>query len=174
MKNNIVIRQSKNTDLTFLADIEKSAAKKFAVFFADNPDQFKNFSEFDDSTLDHRILVQAHEEKNLYVATDQDIPVGFLAARLMGQMTYIEELSVVFEYQGGGIGKKLMNHFMAQNDYIGLTTDKTIPWNKDFYLKLGFKEVSCDACPNFLKEILLQERKKHSNPENRMAMIYRR
>lgn len=171
------IRLSKADDLQYLADVERSAAKKFTLFFQDNPSHPSMCQgDWDDAILEHEILVDAYGNKTLWVVEDKGKVVGFLAATVVDEMLHIEELSVSFDCQGQGMGKKLVVHVIEEaNDkkYVGLslTTDKTIPWNKPFYQKMNFEEVDLENCPDGLYQTLLKEKKYHDKPENRIAMV---
>ncbi len=164
------IRLSKRDDLSYLAGVERSAAKRFVLYF-------DNDTSYTDRTLDHKILLKAHRNKSLWIALEQGKPVAFLASTQIDSMLHIQEMSVLFEYQGKGIGTCLINKLIVEAKkrnhlQISLTTDCSIPWNKPFYKRNGFKQTEFNACPPDLRKILLREKGHHHIPDNRVAMIF--
>lgn len=163
------MRLANETDLQYLADVEKSAARKFVEFY-NNDTSFLNY------TLAHDILVQAQQNKTLWLGTDDQNITGFLAATYVDNMLYIEELSVCYDYQGRGIGRNLLNHAIDQarlqkTKGLSLTTNKEVPWTKPFYEKMGFKEISTKECSEGLRSILIRNKENSKNPDNRVAMV---
>ena len=69
--------------------------------------------------------------------------VGFAAARPHGRELHLHELSVASDYQGQGIGRRLLyaveadarvSNFRA----ITLNTFRDVPWNAPFYARHGY------------------------------------
>lgn len=165
------IRLSNKNDLSKLAAIERSAARKFAEYF-------KSDNVLTDRTLDHKIILEAHHNKSLWVANENDGIVGFLASTSVDDGLHIQEISVAFSFQGKGIGKMLINVIIAeakirQCSYVSLTTDSVIPWNKPFYERIGFKQIALEDCPQRLSKILIKEKTYNPIPDNRIAMIFK-
>jgi len=163
----MLIRLSNEADLDLLADVELSAAKKFVEHLGDDASQGQH-------TLDHAILVKSHQNNSLWVAESEGKSVGFLCAISISDSFHIEEVSVMYEYQG--LGKNLINAMVEeatkrQYSFVSLTTDSQIPWNQPFYERLGFAEIEADDCSHELKEILLKEKDHNDKPENRIAMV---
>jgi ribosomal protein S18 acetylase RimI-like enzyme len=79
-----------------------------------------------------------------FVATEAEEPVGFIFSRTWGSVGWFGTFSVLPEWQGQGIGKRLV---AACLDYlrrrpgrvIGLSTMPESPYNLGLYLKLGFQ-----------------------------------
>ena len=168
--NSMFIRLSNHQDISKLADVERSAAKKFAEYF-------KTESVLNGRTLGTEILLEAHHNQSLWVAIEQDTILGFLAATNVDTMLHIQEISVAFEHQGKGIGKKLINEIIVESKkrkipYVSLTTDSLIPWNKPFYERIGFKQIELEECPPELSQVLRKDKSHNPVPENRIAMAF--
>lgn len=163
------IHVSKDCDLEFLPGVERSAAKKF-VAYRKSEDQSPG------RVLAHDILLKAHKNKTLWVAFKDSNPIGFLAATPVDGNLHIEELSVMFDHQGQGIGKQFIKAIITEagirkHNQISLTTDALIPWNKPFYGRLGFQEIDLEDCKADLSKILIKDKGHSEIPENRIAMI---
>ncbi len=163
-----MIRLAKENDLNFLSAVELSAAKKFREYLGDDTAQGQG-------SLDHTILLDAHHNNSLWIAEMEGKIIGFLAATLKKNSLHIEEISVMYEHQGLGLGKRLISKLIKDAgkrnySFLSLTTDSQIPWNKPFYTKLGFAEIKIEDCPNELKAILKKE-KDHHIADNRIAMV---
>lgn len=132
----MAIRHAQHSDIGALAAIERSAAE----LFRGTPMEFA----MDDPPLDRRTLEIALSEKTLWIAEQAEARAGFLCGTPMGVILYIDELAVASEYQGLGLGRALMETCIADArrrfDHIVLTTDRNLPWNAPFYLRLGFEE----------------------------------
>ena len=130
-----MIRLVEEQEISKLADVERSASKKFSEFFRNNPDLTPAYEgDWGERTLKHTLLVEAFENKSLWVFIKDAEPVGFLAATLVDDMLHIQELSVMFEHQEKGVGRGLMNIAIENAkdrgyEAINLTTDRAIPWN---------------------------------------------
>ncbi len=116
----------------------------------------------------------ALEHGTLWVIDDeQGEPVGFLGAhRDLGEL-HILEFDVEAVHQGKGLGRLLLNHVIAWARAEGLsevtlTTFRSIAWNRPFYAKMGFVEISDDDMPRHLADTLKAERAR--NLEERCAL----
>jgi len=136
----IRIRLATESDVPMLEKVEQSAAKAF--------DGSKGFAA--SRAVDPALLFKLCTNRTLWVAAnEQNMPVGFLACYPLDGFLYVHEISVMQEYQGHGIGRRLMNtveqYALDQSlPYIGLTTYRDIRWNGPFYKSLGYKEVAPD------------------------------
>ncbi len=98
---NILIRNAKESDLTGLLDIQKSAFMRYTEFLS--PEQMPPLTE----TIDG--VTEDYRRKNILVAEAEDILAGSIRYSIKGGVCSIERLSVVPELQGNGIGKALVN-----------------------------------------------------------------
>jgi len=79
----------------------------------------------------------------LWVAVDGATPVAFLAARATEDDLHIDEVDVLRDRQGAGLGRRLIGEAVAAARSRGcqavtLTTFGDVPWNAPFYARLGF------------------------------------
>lgn len=102
-------------------------------------------------------------------------PVGFLAAEVFKNELHVWELDVRQDFQGRGLGRRLMAHAISWAQARGLsrltlTTFRNIPWNAPFYASLGFQERSGEELSVRLAEVLSLEASKGLDPAERCAM----
>lgn len=128
------IRLAREDDLPALPAIELSAGRLFVAYgFGD---------EVHASPAD--AWRPCLEAKRLWVADVAGAPIGFLAARRLGDSLYIAEVDVAFEHQRQGHGRALVSRAVeaARSEglvSVGLTTAKTPPWNAPAYRRMGFE-----------------------------------
>lgn len=98
----------------------------------------------------------------LWIAEDAGTPVGFLLAGPLDDALFIREVSVRRDYQGRGLGRRLIEaaaaHAWATNRPVTLTTDEIIPWNRPLYERLGFRVLDEAGLSPGLAAWLAQER----------------
>jgi predicted N-acetyltransferase YhbS len=113
----------------------------------------------------------------LFVAcTLQDAPIGFCGGLVAEGLLHVCELDVHPDWQGKGIGRKLLETMLAagrSSHLLGasLTTDRLAPFNAPFYGSLGFEIVDGPDCPPRLKAILDEEIRHGLDPGRRVAMV---
>ena len=84
----------------------------------------------------------------LWIADDAECgPIGFLAGELADGGLYIGQISVAFEHQRRGLGRRLMRTAIdwARGEGLAevtLETFRRVPWNGPFYASLGFRELA--------------------------------
>ena len=164
------IRQANYSDLKWLADIEKEAAKIFVEYLGPDTKQGQG-------TLDPKIIRKSFDQKLLFVVEKDLCVAGFLAALLYADFIHIEEVSVRYKSQGKGYGKALVETILNEAQKrsifsVTLTTDKQLPWNGPFYKRLGFKQLSDNELPDSLKAKLCHERHLSPEPTRRVGMIF--
>ncbi|USG61407.1 GNAT family N-acetyltransferase [Sneathiella marina] len=163
-----MIRLSTKNDLQFLAAVERSAAQVFV-------DHFDGDTSYTDRTLAEDILLESHRQGSLWVAADAGKPIAFLAATRIEEALHIQEISVAFDHQGQGIGERLVQALISDarrrgHTHISLTTDRSLPWSRNFYRKLGFRVVPIEDCSAGLAALLLQDKQVSPVAGNRVAM----
>jgi len=110
-----------------------------------------------------------------WVAEADSQIVGFLCAEAAERDFHIWELDVRREWQGNGIGRKLMKAAIEHahnNEFnsVTLTTFIGVPWNEPFYHSLGFESIEKNKLDSRLKDVLRVEIQ-HGLPGNlRCAM----
>jgi len=99
-------------------------------------------------------LAAAQATGQLWVALSRaEDPVGFGLVEALGTRLHLEELDVLPDHGGRGIGTALageIERWARLNRFreIALTTFRDVPWNAPFYQKLGYEivdEPSLDA-----------------------------
>lgn len=110
----------------------------------------------------------------LWVAEIQDAPVGYLAGRIDGLRLHIDEVDVLREHQGKGVGRQLLETAAAYARVHGLialslTTFRSVPWNGPFYASFGFQEWDPQDAPASIRQALAYEAAK--GLQDRCAMI---
>jgi GNAT superfamily N-acetyltransferase len=98
-------------------------------------------------------------KRTSWVAEVDDQVVGFLCAEPAARDLHIWELSVRREWQGRGIGRRLMKTVIEHAQHnkflsVTLTTFREVPWNEPFYRSLGFEMIDREKMDSRLKKIL--------------------
>lgn len=169
-----MIRLSKETDLKYLGDVERSAVRKFDEYLGREPSTSQ-----EDNVLPYNLLQKGHDERTLWVVENNEVPVGFLAAEAIdNKQLHIHEISVCQNHQGNGYGRQLIEKAKSYvTDHslntVTLTTEKEIPWNYPYYKKQGFTEVNIEDCSPVLARILQHDKEHSPSADNRIAMVYR-
>lgn len=112
----------------------------------------------------------------LWVADDAGTPVGFLRAEIAGDELHILELAVADTHQNKGLGHGLLDASVAEARTRGLaavtlTTFRHVPWNRPFYARYGFRELSVADIGERLHAIVRNEEDNIGLP-NRCAMRF--
>ena len=153
----MTIRPTLAQDLPLLPDLERSAAQAFR--------QYPALAWLADSdVMDEAEHARFQAEGGSWVAVnDQDQPLGFICALVVGDNLHIHELSVCQEAQGQGLGRQLLDQAIQAARAAGLhavtlTTFAEVPWNGPFYARLGFKVLTAEHLDDRLAAILAEER----------------
>lgn len=137
---NITVRPTRPGDVTALPAIERAAGERF-----------RDYPELAWLAEGEVISAEQHldyAERGLsWLALANDQPVGFILAELHVSSLFIVELSVHLDWQGKGIGRRLIACVADQARKRGLasltlTTFRDVPWNAPFYARLGFDYVT--------------------------------
>ncbi|MFZ1990701.1 MAG: GNAT family N-acetyltransferase [Alphaproteobacteria bacterium] len=131
------IRLARRGEADRIADIELGAMKKFDTLpsfttrfagYVARPEKFKPFI----------------EERSAFVAVNEwDWPIGFSLVEEMDGEAYLAELDVDFDYQGQGLGRRLIAAACDWARRAGFTsmllsTFRDVPWNAPYYARQGF------------------------------------
>lgn len=94
----------------------------------------------EDLTIRPEFIVR-HEE--VFVAIEQDKPVGFYALVTSDGITELDHLWVLPEWMGKGIGRLLLAHALDRATELNIATIEIIsdPNAEAFYLKAGAKKI---------------------------------
>ena len=143
----VTIRLARRNDLSHISAIEISAAEIFTRYGRPLGDGWSpTRPEHCEGPLSAGLL---------WIAEDETGPIGFLAAKTIGETLHVDEVDVVVERQRQGHGRRLMETAIDAARARGLTavtltTFRSIPWNAPFYASLGFVEFPPDKIPAHL------------------------
>ena len=132
----VMIRLATEADLPHLPEIETQAATLFTSV------DLAGLFAADTLSLDqYRAYQQAGR---LWVALEDDRPVGFIAMSFIEDHAHIDEVDVHPDYGRRGVGRALIETvcgWAASHNCtaVTLSTQSNVPWNRPFYEKLGFK-----------------------------------
>ncbi len=137
---NITVRPTRPGDVTALPAIEHAAGERFR----DYP-ELAWLAEGDVISAEQHL---GYAERGLsWLALANELPVGFILAETHVSSLFIVELSVHLDWQGKGIGRRLIACVADQARKRGLasltlTTFRDVPWNAPFYARLGFEMIT--------------------------------
>ena len=149
------IRLARPDDLPELQRIEREAGTRF-----------KGLGLLDhllDRTLSLSELAQHQRADRIWVADGQNgKPLGFAVANVLDGLAHLEELDVLPEAGGQGIGTTLVTtacDWAAAHGFpaITLSTFRDVPWNAPFYSRLGFRTLDTRELPRALRGIRARE-----------------
>jgi GNAT superfamily N-acetyltransferase len=111
-----------------------------------------------------------------WVAVDEcDRPLGYAVVDVVDGNAHIEQISVLPDYQGRGLGKDLLEAVHAWAIKAGfpaltLTTFTQVPWNRPLYEHLGFEVVPEDELGPGLREVREHESRIGLDRRSRVCM----
>ncbi len=131
------IRQARQEELAELPELEKAAGQRFARIR-----KLKGLS-LDVTRMVE--LMEACSAGHVWVVelAASSRTIGFAYASVLDGNLHLEEIDVLPEFGGKGIGAalvRLIADFARQSGYpaMTLTTFRDVTWNAPFYAKLGF------------------------------------
>jgi GNAT superfamily N-acetyltransferase len=82
-----------------------------------------------------------------WVATEDDVVVGFVIVDILDEVPHIEEVDVAVHAGGRGHGTRLLEAVLEWASERGasavtLTTFRDVPWNRPWYERHGFRVLS--------------------------------
>lgn len=110
------------------------------------------------------------------VATDHaDVPVGYAVVELVDDHAHLEQLSVVPELGGQGIGSELLEAVVAWalgrgDEEVTLTTFRDVPFNAPLYARRGFTIVDEPDWTNGLRALVAREADQGLDVARRVVM----
>ncbi|MEP6623646.1 MAG: GNAT family N-acetyltransferase [Acidimicrobiia bacterium] len=120
-------------------------------------------------------LVAYVNDGRSWVATEADAILGYVVVDRVGRAAHVEQVSVVPEAQGRGIGRRLMDqaHSWARTqgfDAITLTTFRDVSWNAPLYAHLGYRPLGEDELSDALRALRDEEAEHGLDPATRVCM----
>ncbi len=148
------IRPARPDDLPALPAIERAAARRFAGLGL--------LADLDDA-MDPDAMAAACADGRVWVAVDaQDRPLGFAVAERLGHAAHLEELDVLPEAGGRGLGSLLIEAVCAWAaaqgfSEITLCPFRDVAWNAPLYARRGFVALADDELSGALSARRLEE-----------------
>jgi GNAT superfamily N-acetyltransferase len=164
------IRPASRDDVSLLPEIELAAAARF-----------KPYARVTGLTAAHLAratpLAQfqaAQADGLLWVAAQADRAIGFALLRRLPDSIYLQEMDVLPEHSGRGVGGTLLARVCswshAQRLPVTLITFRDVPWNAPFYRRCGFRILSPTSWSAPLRRIRQEERLRGWRIAARVAM----
>lgn len=121
------------------------------------------------------VLAAYAEAGRSWVAVDGDRSVGYVIVDVVDGNAHIEQVSVVPEQQGRGVGRALIDRVRAWAveqgmDAVTLTTFRDVPWNAPLYRHLGFRDLGEDEIGPELAALRDGEAAHGLDPATRVCM----
>jgi GNAT superfamily N-acetyltransferase len=119
---------------------------------------------------------RAHQLGHLWVALDDDKPVGFAHVTILEPChAHLEEIDVHPDYGRQGIGKQLVTAvcaWAAREGYesVTLTTFRVVPFNMPFYASLGFEIIPETSVSAALRGVVADETRRGLDLSRRAVM----
>lgn len=109
------------------------------------------------------------------VVDAHDAPLGYVIVDIVDGQTHIEQISVLPEYQGNGLGRALCAHVGGWTRRHGmkaitLTTFAAVPWNQPLYEHLGLAVLDDDQIGPELRNVQAHEVLQGLDPAQRVCM----
>jgi predicted DCC family thiol-disulfide oxidoreductase YuxK/GNAT superfamily N-acetyltransferase len=149
------IRLARAEDLPELQRIEREAGTRFRGLGL--------LDHLLDRTLSLSELAHHQRAERVWVADGRDgRPLGFAVANVLDGLAHLEELDVVPDAGGRGIGTGLVTtvcDWAAAQGFpaITLSTFRRVPWNAPFYARLGFRTLGATEFPRALRGVRARE-----------------
>ena len=160
-----MIRAARPADYRKLADIERRAGERFREIGMPEV--------ADDEPYDADHLASA---PTLFVATDDDgEPIGYAMVDIVDGHAHLEQVSVVPEHSGQGVGTELLEAVAGWasgqgHPEVTLTTFRDVPFNAPLYEKRGYETVPEDEWSDGLKAIVAREAQDGLDISRRVVM----
>jgi len=160
-----VIRPAVGGDLAQLSDIERRAGELFRAIGMTDIADAEPYAEDELATA-----------AALLVATDEDdAPIGYAMVGLVDGHAHLDQLSVVPERGGQGIGTQLLDAVAAWarergHAEVTLTTFRDVAFNAPVYAKRGYTVVPEDEQTPALRALVAHEATLGLDPTARVVM----
>ena len=162
------IRLTRHEDLSRLREIEWSSGQRFRDYGLDQVAE--------DEPASIEVLAGYAKAGRSWVAVLPNYdPVGYVLVDEVDGAAHIEQVSVLPDYQGQGMGRALIDRvrdWALGHDLgaITLTTFGHIPWNRPLYEHLGFRVLSQQEVGPGLAAVMAEEAAHGLDPQHRVAM----
>lgn len=166
--NPAMIRAALPHEIRLLPQIENAADRRFArvglQLVVDMPEH--SIAALEHGRRDHLLWVGASPRGHV---------VGFALMEIKRGTALVEQLSVLDRWQGRGFGSALLERCAETarargHETLYLTTYRDVAWNRPFYERRGFSEVTRGTLNRTLRGVLLSE-VRHGHPVWRRAVM---
>jgi GNAT superfamily N-acetyltransferase len=164
----IAIRPASSEDGVTLQEIERLAGERFREMGLDKV--------ADDEPLSLETLAAYAADGRSWVAIDRgDTRIGYVVVEVVDGCGHVEQVSVLPDHQGEGVGRALLDRVCewATEKGLGaitLTTFTDVPWNRSLYEHLGFQVLTeADIGPE-LQAVRQAETAHGLDPTTRVCM----
>lgn len=127
-------------------------------------------------TTSQEVLRRVQSIGQLWVALDDDVPVGFARVEIFeAASAHVDEIDVHPDHGRRGLGTKLVTAvclWAANKGYetVTLSTFRDVPWNMPFYARLGFSVLPPEQLTPALLRVVQDETRRGLDPERRVVM----
>lgn len=162
------IRAATPNDGAALREIERRAGERFREIGLD--------AVADDEPMSIEVLAAYADDGRSWVVVDGDgVPRGYLLVDIVDGAAHVEQVSVVPEWQGRGVGRALLDRaerwaVAAGRTALTLTTFSEVPWNRPLYEHLGFRVLAEHEIGPGLRRAREHEAAAGLDPSTRVAM----
>lgn len=111
-----------------------------------------------------------------WVAVDhRDNPIGYAIAEVVDDAAHVEQITVLPDRQGRGVGRSLLDEVRRWAHDRGLqavtlTTFDAVPWNRPLYEHLGFRVLAEAEITPGLAAVRAREEGQGLDPRGRVCM----
>ena len=164
------VRAMRTTDAADAAVISAEAGARFADI-----DEPRIAACADDEPFTAEELAEYIAAGRAWVATEDDVVVGFVIVDVLDGVPHIEEIDVALTAGERGHGTRLLEAVVDWATAKGapmvtLTTFRDVPWNRPWYERHGFRTLAADQQTPELATRIVEEEAKGLPSELRVAM----
>lgn len=163
-----LVRAARDEDLPALREIERAAGQRYREFGLDHV--------ADDEPASIEVLAGYSDRGRAWVALGRDgTPVGFILVDEVDGAAHVEQVSVLPDHQGRGLGRVLIDRAAqwaksCNMKALTLITFGHIPWNRPLYEHLGFRVLADDQLGPGLRGLRNSEAAHGLDPALRVVM----
>src|SRR4051812_29586856 len=127
-------------------------------------------------TTSQEVLERVQRLGQLWVALDDEVPVGFAHVEILEPgSAHLDEIDVHPDHGRRGLGTRLVRavcQWAEREGYgsVTLSTFRDVPWNMPFYAQLGFVVIPPQALSPALRFVVEDETRRGLDPNTRVVM----
>ena len=160
-----MIRAARPSDFRKLPEIERQAGE---LFRGAGMPEIAEHEPLDPDELASAVV--------LFVAIDEDEePIGYAMVEMVDDHAHLEQLSVLPDHGGQGIGTELLDAVAGWargqgHREVTLTTFRDVPFNAPLYAKRGYEVVPEEQWTDALRDLVAHEASLGLDPAKRVVM----